>query len=364
MSAEIKVLVIDDSAYNRQTITSILEAQPGIRVVARAGDGDEGLKMVFAHQPDVVTLDLEMPKMDGFTFLRILMSRRPTPVLVISSQSRRENVFKALELGALEFIAKPTQKISPELREIDRELVEKVRLIARLRAVAPLPAGPAAAPGSGTAAGAAAATSAANATGAAAAGMPPGRVVVIGASTGGPAALQRIFPELPADLPAAVLVAQHMPPKFTQAFADRLDRGAPLEVREARNGDLLRTGLALVAPGAGITTVVRGDDGALRISVRPAGADDRFVPSIDRLFESTAEAMGQNVLGVILTGMGGDGAKGVRAVKGKGGISLAESPDTAVISGMPEEAIRTGCVADVLPLAQVARAIDRWARQR
>jgi two-component system chemotaxis response regulator CheB len=132
---ETKVLIIDDSAYNRQTLAQMLENQPGIRVVARAGDGDEGLRQVFQHQPDVITLDLEMPKMDGFTFLRILMSKRPTPVLVVSSQARKDNIFKALELGALDFIAKPTQRISPELREIERDLNAKVRMVSQLRVV-------------------------------------------------------------------------------------------------------------------------------------------------------------------------------------------------------------------------------------
>jgi two-component system chemotaxis response regulator CheB len=207
MPSDIKVLVIDDSAFNRQTITAMLESQPGIRVVARAGDGDEGLKQVFTHAPDVITLDLEMPKMDGFTFLRILMSRRPTPVLVISSYARKENVFKALELGALDFIAKPTQKISPELREIERDLIDKVKL-----------------------------------------------VTCLGASTGGPPALQQVFAGLDARLPMAVVVAQHMPAKFTQAFAERLDRASALEVREAKHGDVLRSGLALVAPGSGASS--------------------------------------------------------------------------------------------------------------
>jgi two-component system chemotaxis response regulator CheB len=347
----VKVLVIDDSAYNRQTITSILESQPGIRVVARAGDGDEGLKMVFAHQPDVITLDLEMPRMDGFTFLRILMQRRPTPVLVISGQSRRENVFKALELGALEFIAKPTQKASPELREIERDLIEKLMLVARLKPVALGPEASVAV------------------TGPAVAIVPPrpglelGRIVVVGASTGGPAVLQKIVPDLPADTAAAFVVAQHMPPKFTQAFAERLDRGTPLEVREARDGEEIRPGLILVAPGGAVTTVVRDEEGVVRTAVRAATADDRFVPSVDLLFETAAGALGSDVMGVVLTGMGGDGARGVKAIRAAGGVIIAQSPESAVIPGMPEEAIRTGGVSDVLPVSQLARAIDRFIRR-
>ena len=350
MTAEIKVLVIDDSAYNRQTITTLLEAAPGIRVVARAGDGDEGLKQVFAHAPDVITLDLEMPRMDGFTFLRILMTRRPTPVLVISSYARKDNVFKALELGALDFIAKPTQKISPELAGIEAELVAKVRLVAQLRMVslaervrergpatpAP-PADPVPAP------------------------APLRRLVVIGASTGGPPALGHVLGALDATLPMAVLVVQHMPAKFTAAFAERLDRASALEVREARAGDLVRPGLALVAPGAEIMTVRRTPDG-LRIDLAPPGAEDRFVPSIDRLFESAASAAGADVVAVVLTGMVGEGGRGVRAVVEHGGVAIAESADTAVMFGMPEEAIRTGLVSEVVPLAAVPAAIAKRVR--
>jgi two-component system chemotaxis response regulator CheB len=363
---DMRVLVIDDSAFNRQTITQMLEAEPGVRVVARAGDGDEGLRQVFAHQPDVITLDLEMPKMDGFTFLRILMSKRPTPVIVVSSHARRDSVFKALELGALDFIAKPTRRISPELREIERDLVQKIRLIAQLRVVplaerlpprrrdslqvpegTPPPADPA---------GARAPRRSALLTPA------PLRVVVIGASTGGPPALQHIAQALPPPmaLPVAIVVAQHMPTKFTAAFAERLGRTSTWPFREAQPGDRLAPGAALVAPGGAITTLVRGDDGEVRVSIASPSPGDHFTPSIDRLFASAAEVLAERVLAVVLTGMGGDGARGVRAVKAAGGRVVAESAETAVIFGMPEEAIRTGAVEEVLPLAQIAPVIARF----
>ncbi len=350
MNAEIKVLVIDDSAFNRQTITSMLETVPGIRVVARAGDGDEGLKQVFTHSPDVITLDLEMPKMDGFTFLRILMSRRPTPVIVISSYARRENVFKALELGALDFIAKPTQRISPELREIERELVDKVRLVTKLRMVSladraarppPIPAPPAEATAAPT---------------------EVKRLVAIGASTGGPPALQQVFAALDGAAPMCVIVAQHMPARFTQAFAERLDRASSMEVREAKAGDLVHPGLALVAPGGGISTLHRDVDGNVRVKIDPPEPGDRFIPSVDKLFESVAETYGADALGVILTGMAGDGSRGARAIRRRGGRIIAEAEETAVIFGMPEEAIRTGAVDEVVPLPQIAPAILRRVR--
>jgi len=351
----IKVLVIDDSAFNRQTLTSMLEAVPGIRVVARAGDGDEGLKQVFAHAPDVITLDLEMPRMDGFTFLRILMARRPTPVIIISSYARKDNVFKALELGALDFIAKPTRKVSHELNAIAEELVAKVRMVTQLRMVSL----------SATAARSrelqAVPTPAPPADSAPAAAPVLKKLVVIGASTGGPAALSAVLGELPASIPMGVLIVQHMPPKFTQAFAERLDRLSPLEVREARSGDLVRPGVALVAPGSGLMSVKRVA-GGLRIVVDPPGPEDRFVPSIDRLFETAAEAMGPDVLGVVLTGMAGEGSRGTRAIAAKGGQVIAESAETAVMSGMPDDAVKTGLVSEVVPLGMIASAIVRRAR--
>jgi len=360
--SEIRVLVIDDSAFNRQTITSILAGVDGIRVVARAGDGNEGLKQVFEHEPDVITLDLEMPRMDGFTFLRILMRRRPTPVIVISSYAKQENVFKALELGALDFIAKPTKTISRELRSIEDDLVSKVKLIGQLRQVSlseraqtPEPAAPA--PEDEAAAGET---------------DPNLRVICIGASTGGPPALKQIISALPGGLPAAVVVSQHMPASFTAAFADRLDRSSALEVREARSGDRLRRGLVLVAPGAASVALERHADGGVRVRVEnvdetaeaQGGARPRYVPSIDRMMASAAEVLGPDAMGVVLTGMGDDGAAGIRAIKRMGGATVAESAETAVIFGMPEEAISTGAVDEIAALDRVPEIIARHARRK
>jgi two-component system chemotaxis response regulator CheB len=368
---DIKVVVIDDSAFNRQTITAMLENAPGIKVVARAGDGDEGLREVLSQHPDVITLDLEMPKMDGFTFLRILMSKRPTPVIVISSNARRDGVFKALELGALDFISKPTQRISPELRDIEMELVGKVRMVSRLRVVSlaerlPHRSGKIATVDLATAQAALAGAGGAPAT------VPPRPVVspdgalrlcVIGASTGGPPALQQIAQALPRplDLPIAILVGLHMPAKFTHAFAERLGRTSAWPFREAQSGDALVPGSALVCPGGQITTLQRGSDGVLRVRIEPPQVGDHFMPSIDRLFETSAQAApGKHLLGIVLTGMGGDGSRGVRAIRDAGGKVVAESAETAVIFGMPGEAIRTGAVAEVLPLQDIAAMIGRF----
>jgi two-component system chemotaxis response regulator CheB len=352
LTAEIRVLVIDDSAFNRQGISAMLEATPGIRVVARAADGDEGLKQVFLHTPDVITLDLEMPRMDGFTFLRILMSRRPTPVIVFSSYARKENVFRALELGALDFIAKPAARVTPDLTGLAAELTAKVQLVARLRMVpfserdrvtpaatpAP-PAEPRAEP------------------------RPLEGLVCLAASTGGPPALQQVLAGLDPAGPAALLVVQHMPPRFTTAFAERLDRATPFEVREAQGGDLLRAGLVLVAPGAMQTRVVRSADGVRALVEAPA-ATDRFTPSIDTSFESAAAAFGKSVVAVVMTGMAGEGARGAGAVADAGGAVIVEAPDTALLFGMPEEVIRSVPGCEVAPLslipAAIARRVQNW----
>jgi two-component system chemotaxis response regulator CheB len=357
-----KVLVIDDSAFNRQTITSMLSRVEGVTVVARAGDGNEGLKQVFAHEPDVITLDLEMPRMDGFTFLRILMRRRPTPVVVISSHSKQENVFKALELGALDFIAKPTQSISKELRGIEDDLVNKVKLFGQLRQVSlaeraqiPEPTAPAddedtpVEPAS-----------------------QPLRVVCIGASTGGPPALKQVFAALPVGVPVAAVISQHMPASFTAAFAERLDKASQLEIRQARSGDRLRTGIGLVAPGAASIALERHADGGVRVRVETVdetaeaqgGERPRYIPSIDRMMRTAADVLGPDVLGILLTGMGDDGAAGIQAVKRMGGATVAEAAESAVIFGMPEAAIATGAVDEVVHLDAIAARIARHGARK
>src|SRR5262245_21107804 len=242
MVKPIRILVIDDSAYNRQTITAMLEGTPGLQVVGRAGDGEEGLKQAFALQPDVITLDLEMPKMDGFSFLRFLMARQPTPVIIISGYATRENVFKALELGALDFVAKPSRTITPELRTIQEELLTNVRLVTRLRMVH-LTARAARSRTAGTMSGAFATPPApAPPPVSRKEGLAPPRLIAIGASTGGPPAINRILVNLEPTLPVGIVITQHMPAKFTRAFAERLDRTTPWSVREAEAGDAVTVG--------------------------------------------------------------------------------------------------------------------------
>lgn len=363
MDKPIRILVIDDSAFNRQTITAMLEGAPGFSVVGRAGDGEEGLKLAFQLQPDVITLDLEMPKMDGFSFLRLLMARQPTPVIVISGYATRENVFKALELGALDFVAKPSRTITPELRTIKEELLSKVKLVTQLRMVN-LADRAARTRSAGTMSGQFPALPAPVAMPASRKeGPAPPRLVAIGASTGGPPAINRILVSLEPTLPIGIIITQHMPAKFTKAFAERLDRTTPWNVREAEAGDAVTSGSVLVAPGGGSLSVWR-DGTSLRVDVIPQQTDDRYVPSVDRMLVAAATAVGAELCAIVLTGMGGDGGRGVKAVKAAGGKTVAEAPESAVIFGMPQEAISTGAVDEVAPLQNIPDIITRFANRR
>ncbi len=339
-SEKLKVLVVDDSAFNRRSIVEILSTAPDVEIVGRAADGEEALKLVSMLEPHVITLDLEMPKMDGFTFLRILMSRTPTPVIVISSYSQKENVFKALELGALDFVAKPDRYIDPSLVSVRDELLRKVSLARNVRAPAlprkladaPTPVAPGAAPGS---------------TG------PPAKVIAIAASTGGPSALLELFARLPRGYAHGIVVAQHMPETFTRTFAERLDKRSQLRVSEAKEFDLLEAGTAFVCPGRQCLEVEQGGQG-FRLRVRPAAPDDRYVPSADALLKSVARVAGSRAVGVVLTGMGDDGARGAKEIAEAGGTVVVESEATAVVYGMPGAVVRLKIAQRSLPLPQLA----------
>jgi two-component system chemotaxis response regulator CheB len=352
MSSTIRVLVVDDSAYNRRTIIKMLEAVPGIEVVGYACDGEEGLRKVFDLHPDLITLDLEMPRMDGFTFLRIVMAGRPTPVIVISARSEDENVFRALDFGAVDFVAKPSARISPELFNIREDLVRKVlsggradmsKVLQRNRQVETLVPLSIAARKSGEQFSSVKQTTA---------------LVVIGASTRGPPALQTIFSAIREPLPVAFAIAQHMPPGFTRAFAERMNKLSALTISEAADGDLVLPGKVFIAPG-GKNLVFERSGHEIRIRVVNPSPAQRYVPSVDVLFTSAAETFAANTVAVVLTGMGNDGHQGVMAVKKAGGTVIAESEESSVVFGMPKEAIATGCVDTVVPLALVCGEIMR-----
>ncbi len=348
--SRLRVLVVDDSAYNRKNITDILTGSDEIEVVGKAGDGDEALRLASQLKPDAITLDLEMPRMDGFTFLRILMAKQPTPVIVVSSYSAKENVFKALELGAIDFVAKPDRQFSPD-PAIRKEILSKVLLVRSLRALR----GPRPAP----AATATPASSRSNEPSTSGRGnnVVPRYIVAIASSTGGPTALLELFSRVPERFPGAILIAQHMPDKFTKTFAERLDKKGAIRVVEAQDGDVVSARRAYVCPGKMCMELVTASSGAafadLRVRVAPPTASDRYVPSGDKLFRSVAQIAGTRAVGVILTGMGDDGAAGARAIRTSGGTIIAESEETAVVFGMPGAAARAGVVSEALALPAI-----------
>jgi two-component system, chemotaxis family, protein-glutamate methylesterase/glutaminase len=348
--APIRLLVVDDSAYNRRNIAEVFANYPEVEVVGKAADGEEALRLATLLKPDVITLDLEMPRMDGFTFLRILMSRQPTPVIVVSSYSQKENVFKALELGALDFVAKPTAQIAPDAMDLRDQILEKVLLVRQLRASFP-PAPISRRPIS---------LAAPSERGLPESGsvraspyIAPKHVVAIASSTGGPSALLEIFAKIPPTTTAGFVVAQHMPDKFTRTFAERLDRKGPVRTTEGQDGDRLGKATGFVCPGRQCMEV-QPNGVELRIAVVPPRPDDRYVPSADRLLKSVAATVGARAVGIVLTGMGDDGVEGARAIRDAGGIVIAESQETAVVYGMPGAAVKAGLPQRVLPLPQIA----------
>lgn len=346
----IRVLVVDDSAFMRRILTELLSAEPDIEVAGTARDGQDGVEKALALAPDVITLDVEMPRLDGYGALQAIMQRRPTPVVMVSSHTREgaEATIRALALGAVDVLAKPSGPISLDMATVREDLVRKVRAAAGARvryrrslaewtppARSPRPPGP---PGP-------------------AAGSPgrAARAVAIACSTGGPGALHQVVPRLPADLPAAVLVVQHMPPGFTRSLAQRLDDLSPIAVKEAEDGDPVRPGQVLVAPGG--KHMVVGADGKVRLTEDPPVHGVR--PAADPLLESLPPVFGSRVLAVVLTGMGYDGARGVRAVKRAGGRCVAEDASTCVVYGMPRVVIEMGLADEVVPIHEVAGAITR-----
>lgn len=350
---KIKVLVVDDSAYNRAAISQMLSTGSRIQVIGTAHDGVDAIAKTVRFAPDVITLDLEMPNMDGFTFLRWLMKERPTPVLVLSSRSDSRSVFRALELGAVDFLAKPEARISKSIERIRGELVAKVRAVlnlemAKVKSAIEL-------------LGREKATPAPRKEDDPLLEKGPIEVVAIASSTGGPPAVQAILSSLPSDFGAAIIISQHMPPGFTRSFAERLNKLSPLMVTEAAAGDRVAPGSALIAPG-GHHLLVKRESGGLIVKLAPRDPEDKYLPSADRMMASAAEACGAAVLGVVLTGMGKDGAEGVRAIKRHSGQNLAESEQSAVIFGMPQEAIRTGAVDTVLPLGGIGDEILKRCR--
>jgi two-component system chemotaxis response regulator CheB len=349
MRRQIRVLVVDDSAFNRVSIGKMLEKISEVEIVGFAADGEVGLRKALELKPDLITLDLEMPKMGGFSMLRLVMQTCPTPVIVISSRSSEGDVFKALELGAIDFVAKPSRPISSELYSIQADLKRKIRDFTncgpeqfRLDQAPKVEEGenevsmPLAEVGRS---------------------QPP-QAVVIGASTGGPPALHHFFTGFVRQPDLSFAVAQHMPPGFTRSFAERLNDHSVFEVAEAVTGDIMQPGHVYVCPG-GQNLVLRRVAGEVRIQLMAPPGNQIYTPSVDVLFKSAAAAYGPEVLAMVMTGMGNDGAAGSRAIKEFGGQIIAEAEESCVVYGMPKEAVATGCVSRVIPLAELRGEILR-----
>lgn len=348
---KIRIVVVDDSAFSRRTITRMLEGLNSVEVVGYAINGEEGIQKVIALKPDLVTLDLEMPKMDGFTLLRILTTRFSLPVIVISALSGADKVFRALELGALDFVAKPSSCASVDLLTIKEDLQKKVLQVLALKP------GSQARQYSGSNPLERSETEPIVPTGKAGVGIQHAiDLVAIGSSTGGPPALQQIFSAFEQKYPFAIVVSQHMPAGFTKAFADRLNRTSHFDIKEAEDGDLVLPGRVLIAPG-GRNMVFEVCGGQVTARIVLPSESDRYVPSVDVMLQSCAGIYRKRVAAVILTGMGNDGSKGVCIIKEHGGYVIAESEETAIVYGMPREAVATGVVDRTVPLDRVASEI-------
>jgi two-component system, chemotaxis family, protein-glutamate methylesterase/glutaminase len=357
MSAPVKVLVIDDSALMRKLIPQILERDPSIEVVGTAIDGEFGLRKLQELKPDVVTLDLEMPRMDGMETLRQIMRRFKVPVIIVSAHTTEgaSATFKALGLGAFDFVAKPRDSASSRMEEIAAELTSKIKVAAKsgvqnvaasigrlepIRARKP----------------------------AVRVRRQASKLVAIGISTGGPNALQYVLSQLPGDFGGSIVVVQHMPEGFTDMFAKRLNETCAIDVKEAQSGDLLIAGRALICPGNRHMKVKRMPLGDIVVL-----SDDDQVnghrPSVDVLFHSAAQEFGHNVIGVIMTGMGEDGAEGLGEIKAVGGQTIAQSEASCVVYGMPKVAVERGYAQRVVSLetlsnSLVAQCADKHAAVR
>ncbi len=346
MTAKIKVLCVDDSALIRSLMTEIINSQPDMQVVATASDPLVARDLVKLHNPDVMTLDVEMPRMDGLEFLEKLMRLRPMPVVMVSSltQQGSEAALRALELGAIDFVAKPSLGIREGLLSYTDLIADKIRTAAAARILPSrrLPPGtaPAAAPQQAMLARPLLSTE---------------KLIIIGASTGGTEAIREVLQPLPPDCPG-ILIAQHMPPGFTNSFAQRLNSLCRISVSEAVHGERVLPGHAYIAPGGFHLSLARsGANYVTQLDQSPPV--NRHRPSIDVLFDSAALHAGKNAMGVILTGMGRDGAEGLLRMRQAGAWTLAQDEASCVVFGMPREAILLGAAVDVSPLADISQRL-------
>ena len=346
----INVLIIDDSAFTRQAINRILGKAPNIKVIGTAIDGYDGMTKLAKLTPDIVTLDLEMPRMDGFSLLRWIMENKPLPVIMISSYGDAATVFKALELGAVDFVVKPTPKLSGELKELEDSLLSKVlnvksfdlekhkKTIARLGDTKPAVSSNLFKYSKDI------------------------ELVAIGASTGGPTAIQTILTQLPKNFPIGVIISQHMPRGFTNQFAERLNSIAQIRVREAEHGELIEEGKVLICPGGHHMILERLKD-KVKVNIKNHSDSDKYIPSVDVMMKSAAETYERKVMGIVLTGMGNDGRDGMLEIKNKGGYTVAESEESSVVFSMPQAVISAGAADKVLPLEEIPNEIIKKVKK-
>ncbi len=341
----VKVLIVDDSAFMRNTISSMISADPEIKVIGFARNGIEAVEKVAELKPDIVTMDIEMPKMDGIEALKHIMAKNPVPVLMVSSLTTEgaKITLDALDIGAVDFIPKNLETLSLNIIKIKEVLIEKIKILGKNRPAlnkktqshTPIQM-------------------------LKTAGYDPHRnisIVVIGTSTGGPKALQNIITKIPENFPVPILIAQHMPPNFTGPFAERLNQLSSIEVKEAEDGEPLKKGVAFIAPGRGHMGIIRKKLTETLIIINEDNGKHIYRPSVDALMLSTVDNFSGHVLGVILTGLGNDGEKGMKEIKNKGGKTIAESEETCVVYGMPKAVIQAGIADKIVPLDKIAGEI-------
>ena len=341
----VNVLVVDDSAFMRNTLTSMISSDPEIKVVGIARNGIEAVDKVAELKPDIVTLDVEMPRMNGLEALKHIMAKTPVPVLMVSSLTDEDakETLEALDLGAVDFIPKNLSDLSVNIVKIKEILIDKIKNIAKKGIVLKkkkiatktleMP-------------------KISQETGHRKTG-----IVVIGTSTGGPKALQNIVTRIPEDFPVPILIAQHMPPAFTGPFAERLNSLSKISVKEAENGESVKKGTAYIAPGRGHMGIIRKKVTQTSIIISEDDGSHIYKPSIDVLMLSVVEGFSGQVLGVILTGLGNDGSKGMKEIKNKGGRTIAESEESCIVYGMPKAIVDAGIADKIVPLDEVAGEI-------
>jgi two-component system, chemotaxis family, protein-glutamate methylesterase/glutaminase len=351
VSNKVKVLIIDDSALVRKTMEEILQADPDIEVIGKASDPLIAARKIQEEVPDVITLDIEMPKMDGLTFLKKLMAQHPIPVIVISTLTAKgaETAIRALEYGALEVLEKPKLNTRDLLKEQSEAYCRIVKAAARAKIYRARPLGY---PHEQRTKATGNATKEKKDSNLSALTTTTEKVIAVGASTGGTEAIKKLLMDMPVDCPGIVIV-QHMPEMFTKQFAQRLDSLCQIHVKEAGNGDNVLRGQALIAPGSHHMLLKRSG-ARYYVEIKDGPPVNRHKPSVDVLFKSTSRYAGKNAIGIILTGMGADGSKGMLEMFEAGAVTIAQDETTCVIFGMPREAIALGGVTHIIPLDKIA----------